>query len=150
MRTELTDQVDIIRSLIREGGYGKKWATRFSVGVPDLIGACPGVGMFLMEVKVLDIVLPIRSDHEFDVTPKQRHELESYAKAEGLSLLGAVLRVSKNKRITKRLLVMPWHFQFLSEYQNLFPSRTEGCPWDPHYQIYTGIVEAISYMKGRI
>lgn len=80
MSRETNDQLDIIKSIKAEGGYAKKWASRFVVGVPDLVGALPGVGNFLMEVKKLGE----------KPTAKQEHELKLNTAAGGLSFLTIV------------------------------------------------------------
>lgn len=80
--TELKDQLDLINTIKKEGGYAKKWATHFAVGVPDLVCALPGVGNFLMEVKGPGSI----------PTPKQMYELTKFREAGGLSLLTIVTR----------------------------------------------------------
>lgn len=37
MANEVDWQTKIIKRIKKEGGYGKKWATQYNVGVPDLI-----------------------------------------------------------------------------------------------------------------
>jgi len=48
---ELNVQANILKSVIKGGGFGRKWASDFQVGVPDLILAMPGLGLWLCEVK---------------------------------------------------------------------------------------------------
>jgi|SRR5580765_8770342 len=79
---ENDDQLDIIRSIKAEGGYAKKWASRFGIGNPDLICSLPGIGIFLLEVKT----------EKGKVTSKQEFELENWRKAGGLAFVGIVQR----------------------------------------------------------
>lgn len=81
-RQELKDQDDIIATIRAEGGYAEKWASLFQVGKPDLICALPGVGNFLMEVKVKDEEPRLKQDYEL----KQNDD------GGGLSLIGHVVR----------------------------------------------------------
>lgn len=48
---ELTVQKNILTSVIKGGGFGRKWASDFQVGMPDLILAMPRLGTWLCEVK---------------------------------------------------------------------------------------------------
>lgn len=50
-RNELRFQNHIIDTYKIEGGTGKKWASEWAVGNPDLILSCSGVGVHLAEVK---------------------------------------------------------------------------------------------------
>lgn len=112
MRLELKDQRDIILSLKAQGGYGKKWASAFQVGNPDLICALPGVGGFLMEVKSINL-LEQEYIVDVDVSPKlkheskQRYELQQWSQAGITTCIGIVLHSFKNKR-DKSLLIVPW------------------------------------------
>lgn len=89
---ENDDQLDIIHSIKAAGGYAKKWATPYSVGVADLVCSLPGIGIFLMEVKMFGNKLE----------PKQEYEKEQFEKAGGLVVVCYVRRkVSLNFPITK-------------------------------------------------
>ena len=70
---ETDDQLDILRTIKVGGGYGKKWATMYAVGAPDLICALPPIGIFLIEVKTPT------GKHR----PKQDFEQEQFKKAGG-------------------------------------------------------------------
>ena len=48
---ELKFQNIIINSYKEQGGYARKWASEWQVGVQDLICTFPGVGVHLIEVK---------------------------------------------------------------------------------------------------
>lgn len=79
MARELDLQTQIIRSVRRRGGYGKKISHRFSVGIPDLlIGLYPFVPA-IMEVKDFGVVSD-KFDRRIDTTVKQEHELEQFTK----------------------------------------------------------------------
>lgn len=89
---ENDDQTDIIRSIKAEGGFSKKWASRFGVGNPDLICALPGIGIFLLEVKT----------PEGKLSPKQVFELEEWRKGGGKVYVAIVDR-KKHVEINGRL-----------------------------------------------
>src|SRR5262245_13544559 len=113
-RIELDDQSDIIDSIIVAGGYAKKWATMLQVGMPDIIGAVPSVGMFLMEVKSFVLQHPehlheaMQRDLDENVTTKQRYELKRFAEAGAFCMLGIVLHFYYEKDHAKTLHIVPW------------------------------------------
>lgn len=50
---EIDVQRRLINSIQATGGFARKWASPYSVGVPDLIASVPEVGMVGIEVKFL-------------------------------------------------------------------------------------------------
>ena len=79
-RRELTFQSHIIDTYKLEGGTGRKWASEWQKGPPDLVLSCPVVGTHLAEVKHH----PTFSVHraiQNPMTPKQISVAEEYIKA---------------------------------------------------------------------
>lgn len=144
-RLELKDQSDIIHSIREEGGYARKWATHFQVGVPDLVCAHPGVGNFLLEVKSVEIVDSVSADEKLKVTPKQLHELEKYSDAGGLSLLGIVAHRARPQ--SKVLYIAPWFIRSLAERLTLYAS-IDGSPWDANTHKYEYMGVQLNKFKG--
>lgn len=92
MPTELEWQRRIIKSAKKQGGYGKKWASQFIVGAPDLVLSFPQLGPLFMEVKLLrDVNQNIEWQRKLEVTKKQRHELQELRNAGADVLIGAVV-----------------------------------------------------------
>jgi hypothetical protein len=116
---ENDDQADIIKSIKAESGYAKKWATPYTVGVPDLVGSLPSVGCFLMEVKK-----PGKQP-----TPKQAYELKQYQDAGGLVLLCHAYR--------KHHL----HIKLFGQVLGL------TCLWNPPNQVYMGLNRIVGFVK---
>lgn len=84
-------QKKIIDSAKALQGYGKKWATQYSVGVPDLILSLPSYGLFLMEVKLIkDIPASGKFSRKVNTTDKQKLELRKFSKAGALSCVGMI------------------------------------------------------------
>jgi len=98
---ELEWQRRIIKSTKSQGGWGAKWATQWTVGVPDLVLCLPEPGVFVMEVKLFRDVKSGWS-RQVGTTVKQRHSLSEINSAGGLGLVGAVVKYSG---INKTLLV---------------------------------------------
>mgnify|MGYP006423657611 CR=1 FL=1 len=100
---DLTGELDwqrrIIQSTKAQGGWGAKWATQWTVGVPDLILCLQGLGMFAMEVKLFDSVKPGWS-RKIHTTDKQKHELSKINEAGGLGLVGVVVKYDSGKRVS--------------------------------------------------
>jgi hypothetical protein len=74
MASELKWQTKIIKRIRDEGGYARKWATQFAVGVPDLItiGAKP-VGAMFIECK-FEKDWNTKVTRTIAFTPKQKAE----------------------------------------------------------------------------
>jgi hypothetical protein len=71
---ELHFQRDIVESVRDQGGYAQKIASRFQVGVPDLLIGYPSLGFRLVECKWLGNQLKPRV-HKVELTSPQRHHL---------------------------------------------------------------------------
>ena len=99
MTGELDWQRRIVKSAKAQGGWGAKWATQWTVGVPDLILCLRGFGMFAMEVKLFDSVKPGWS-RKIQTTDKQKHELNKINEAGGIGFVGVVVKYeSSNKAL---------------------------------------------------
>ena len=120
-RLELKDQRDIIASLKAQGGYGRKWASGFQVGCPDLICALPGIGAFLMEVKSFIVGTALwsieigKKKHE----NRQHYELEQIRKAGGLVMRGVVLHYPSNWRELYLLDIDVKHMNHETHYEHM-------------------------------
>jgi hypothetical protein len=91
MSNELEWQRRIVKSVKSQGGWGAKWATQWTVGVPDLVLCLPDHGLFTMEVKLFKDLKPAWS-RQVGTTEKQKHALSSINAAGGLGLVGAVIK----------------------------------------------------------
>lgn len=98
MSNELEWQRRIIKSVKSQGGWGAKWATQWTVGVPDLVLCLPEPGVFVMEVKLFKDVKPGWS-RQVGTTVKQRHSLSEINSAGGLGLVGAVVKYAGTNKI---------------------------------------------------
>jgi hypothetical protein len=75
MAKEIEWQTKIIKRLRKEGGYAKKWASTWSVGVPDLIVSHAALkGLVALEVKLMRD-WKTNTTRKVELTPKQVHEL---------------------------------------------------------------------------
>ena len=84
-KNELKLQKHIIKLLKKEGGTGHKWATEWTVGVPDLVLAHPKTGLVLAEVK-LETRWQSNTTRMIKLTDAQQIVLRRYSKA-GASVL---------------------------------------------------------------
>lgn len=142
MRLELKDQRDIILSLKAQGGYGKKWASAFQVGNPDLICSLPGVGGFLMEVKSITL---LEKEHiiDIDISPKlkheakQRYELQQWNQAGMVTCIGVVIHHKK----MKGLAIVPVWIRSFRDLYNLNNFKTMW--WGEGGKNFYNIIEAI-------
>ena len=100
--SEIKDQREIAKSIRNRGGYAKKWASGYIVGVPDLICSLPGVGAFFMEVKTIHISRP-DFKRSLAVTPKQRHELAGLVNSGAKACIGLVIKSEKGHKVHPRL-----------------------------------------------
>lgn len=75
---ELNVQTNIIKSVRRDGGYGRKMSNRFSIGIPDLLVALPPFAPCVIEVKDFGEVAD-KFDRKVDVTEKQAHEMKVFS-----------------------------------------------------------------------
>lgn len=77
--------IDLIR---KENGYGRKWASEYAIGVPDLVCSLPLIGAFFAEVKVHSGNI---RDRDIGVTDKQRFEMLKMVKAGATTVTIAVI-----------------------------------------------------------
>lgn len=83
MVKEVDWQTKLIEQIKRENGYGKKWATQWAVGVPDLILSIKDWGLVTTEVKLekgwnKDTVRTIQ------FTTKQKEHAAKIVRADGI------------------------------------------------------------------
>jgi len=97
MADEIIWQRRIIKSIKSKGGWGRKWATQMTVGVPDLILALPHFGMFCAEVKLFQNVAR-GWKRKTGVTEKQRHEINRINSANGLGLVIGIVEYKTNEK----------------------------------------------------
>lgn len=71
--SENTYQARIVKSIRMQGGFARKWASEYNIGVPDIIGAYKDLGPFFMEVKLFNANI---KDKKIGTTPIQRHTME--------------------------------------------------------------------------
>lgn len=114
---ELKDQHEIMQSIYMQGGHARKWASRFQVGMPDLICSLPRVGIWLMEIKAIEcrsiVSLAYLREFVIPIKDKQRRELEKFDMAGGRAIIGVVLHIKRDK--IKRLFLCPWDAITLGE-----------------------------------
>lgn len=112
---ELPVQTKIIKSVRRDGGYGRKASNRFAIGIPDLTIALPPFAPCVIEVKDFGEVND-RFDRQIDVTEKQAYEMEIFSKPYEDAGLGRVafIAVSLVHRGEHRLVILPHQARRLS------------------------------------
>lgn len=93
---ELAYQSKLNAIIKQNGGYARKWATQFAVGVPDCIWVLNGVTAFV-EVKMVSVGPSF--DRKIAVTPKQVHELTRLQQAGANALVAVVLDNSKSASV---------------------------------------------------
>jgi hypothetical protein len=109
---EIDWQTKIIESAKLVGGYGKKWASPFNKGVPDLIIGLPKLGGWLFEVKVVDAKEWV-VEKKTPVRMKQLYELRMFAKA-GMQA-GIMIVVRMPNDINYLAVMPPDHDEFTVE-----------------------------------
>ena len=112
---ELGVQTKIIKSVRKDGGYGRKCSNRFAIGVPDLLVALRPFAPCYIEVKDFGKVND-KFDRQVDITEKQAYELELFSKPyedAGLGRVGFVA-VSIVHRGEHRLVLGPREMARLS------------------------------------
>ena len=117
---ELSVQTNIIKSVRRDGGYGRKMSNRFAIGVPDLLVALPSFAPCVIEVKDLGEVVD-KFDRQVDVTPKQAEEMRLFSEPFETAKLGRVafVAVAFKHRGEHRLVLGPRQLARLThEYEN--------------------------------
>ncbi len=79
-KAELDVQTKIIKSVRRDGGYGRKLSNKFLIGIPDLLVCLLPFVPCYCEVKDLGEVTD-KFDVKIETTPKQKYEMELMSKA---------------------------------------------------------------------
>jgi len=102
---ELQVQTKIVKSVRRDGGYGRKCSNRFAIGVPDLLISLQPFAPCYIEVKDFGKVND-KFDRQIDVTEKQAYELELFSKPYEDARLG-FLAVALVHRGEHRLVLLP-------------------------------------------
>lgn len=77
-RRELALQASVVNAIRREGGYARKWASGYNVGVPDLVTVPYHMAPVFLEVKH-EIGLPDQFRRKVDLRANQRTELQKLA-----------------------------------------------------------------------
>lgn len=104
---ELDLQKRIIDRLKLEGGHGHKWATEWTVGVPDLVLAHSIFGLALVEAK-LEVDWRINTTRTIQLTELQRLELQKYQDAGAkVACIVGVTRLSAS-RYMRDLTLCPY------------------------------------------
>jgi len=107
-QAELAVQTNIIKSVRRDGGYGRKMSNRFAIGVPDLLVALPQFAPCVIEVKDFGKVADT-FDRQIETTDKQREEMKLFSQPYEDGGLGrtAFVAVRVVHRGEDRLVVLP-------------------------------------------
>ena len=121
MAKELLVQRQIIVSAKAQGGYGRKLATQFMVGMPDVLLGLPPFGLSLWEVKDFSAVADkfdkqLSGSPTTPVTPKQSHELRliSQPYEDWKSIRTSGLMVAIQHKGEHRLVALPRHTERLT------------------------------------
>ena len=85
---ELKIQHKLIDLIRKENGYGRKWASEYAIGVPDLVCSIPLIGTFFAEVKLHSGNI---RDRDIGVSDKQRHEMIKMMRAGAVAVVIAVV-----------------------------------------------------------
>lgn len=85
-KKEVDWQRSVIEAVKKAGGYGRKWATQWSVGVPDLVLVLPNAGAVFVEVKCARSGSP-DFKRTVALTQKQKLELGRILDAGGKALV---------------------------------------------------------------
>lgn len=97
-------QTKIKDRIVTYGGWAKKWATPYTVGVADLVTTLPGLGNVLIEVK-LEKEWNSNTSRTIALRPKQDVELNLVRAAGGRATVLVV--VGESARTAKLALVVP-------------------------------------------
>lgn len=125
MKVETKLQKELIDSIVKDGGYAKKINGNMAVGIPDLLIAWPGFGLFVAECKRL-VGLGDVFDREIGVTEKQSLTMQHFTlpnarKGKGQS---ACVFVFIEHMKQERLVILPWSSRRLSNAYEDLP-----CTW---------------------
>lgn len=115
MSNELAFQTNIIKSVRRDGGYGRKMSNRFAIGVPDLLIGLQPFPPCYVECKDLGEVVD-RFDRTLGVTPKQREEMRLLSEPYEEQGLGprAFVAVAFKHRGKNIMVLGPWKMERVS------------------------------------
>lgn len=94
---EITLQRLLIKKMERIGGYGRKWASAFAVGLPDLILIRNGISLYV-EMKYIRSMSKAFK-RKVDLTPKQTLELNRIRDAGAKSVVAVVVEYMNEKYI---------------------------------------------------
>lgn len=94
---EITLQRLLIKKMERIGGYGRKWASAFAVGLPDLILIRNGKSLYV-EMKYIRSMSKTFK-RKVDLTPKQTLELNRIRGAGAQTLVAVVVDYMDEKYI---------------------------------------------------
>lgn len=99
-------QRKIVQTIKDEGGWGRKWASPYAIGVPDLI-LCHGLfSTYFMEVKHLDVTNRSTKPVLVGLTDNQVSTCRQIEKAGGKVVVGAVVTCKAQKF---KGLFLRWH-----------------------------------------
>lgn len=108
MTNEVYWQGKITDSIRKQGGAGKKWASQWLVGPPDLVLGVPSLGGVLMEVKLLKDVKEGFVRSKMGPTPIQHEFMHSFVDADVPCVCGLV--ITKHSVYKRAILhVLPWN-----------------------------------------
>jgi len=135
-QAELAVQTNIIKSVRRDGGYGRKMSNRFAIGVPDLLIALPTFAPCVIEVKDFGKVAD-SFDRQIEVTEKQAEEMKLFSKPYEDAGLGrtAFVAVRLIHRGEDRLVVLPRLAERLSSAYEDDPQTWRKRLTGLHYEI---------------
>lgn len=129
MPSEIEFQKKIIKATEHSGGYGRKWSSAYLVGVPDLILCLPEPGVFVMEVKKIEITRGSDKKRKIHTTAIQRNHLKRFEESGGLAVVGVVLDGGPRDRA---LLVVPWYTEQVHPLQQLGRAAYGNWPYGGH------------------
>jgi hypothetical protein len=126
-RRELVFQSHILDSYANCGGYARKWASEWQVGVPDLICTLPDIGCHLVEVKHRPLWLS-RPVWDNPLEPKQREICKDYMKGGAIVFVGVISGGSKTT-VDARLHVYPAYMNRMHVDMEGPSSFVQGVPY---------------------